>query len=61
MKKQLEQSIKEILEQYNRIDTLYDNKRRFRYGKNNIPTFKNVENKRNGTDNRSGQYKIFRS
>ena len=52
MKKLLEQSIKEIVEQYNRIDTLYDNRRRFRYGKSYISSNKNVKITRRGIDNR---------
>ena len=60
MKKLLEQSIKEIVEQYNRIDTLYDNKRRFRYGEDYISSNKNVKIERRGIDNRDRRNTNYR-
>ena len=51
MKKQVEQAVKEIMKQYDRIDI----NRRGCYGKRNVATYKNVKNKGHDDDNRCGR------
>ena len=54
MKKQLEQAVKEIMEQYDRIDQIYNIRRGFN-GRCDFNTHKNVKNEEYDDDHRCGR------